>query len=589
MMLSFLPFLVALIWACFPSQVTAETLDFDWNITWVLANPDGMALRPVIGVNNQWPPPVINATKGDRIVAKVTNGLGNETTSLHWHGLYQNGTNYMDGPPGVVQCSISPGHSVTYNFTVDQAGSYWYHSHTKGQYPDGLRQALIIQDPDNPYAGEYDEERIITLSDWYHDFFSELLKGFISYKNPTGAEPVPKSALLNDTSNFTMPVEPGKTYMLHLINVGAFASHYFWIQDHTMKIVEVDGIWVDAAEAEMIYISTAQRYSVLVTMKNDTGTNYPMMGSMDTDLFDSIPSKLNWNVTGWLVYDEAAKLPEADIIYDFDYFDDFNLVPTDGETSLGAPDYTIQLDLTMNNLGDGANYAFFNDISYVAPVVPTIFTALSAPAEDVTNPAIYGKFTNPFVLPHGGVIQLVLNNDDSGKHPFHLHGHAFQVISRSYDNALHFNGTWSESGDVVPSVPMRRDTLIVKPMSNFVIRFRADNPGIWLFHCHIEWHMDSGLAATMIEAPSVLQEQTVIPQDFMDLCAADGTATAGNAAGNTDDYLDLSGQNRMVPWLPSGFTTKGYVALVFSCVSGFLGVATIAWYGAAPMDKATAA
>lgn len=230
---------------------------------------------------------------------------------------------------------------------MDQAGSYWYHSHTKGQYPDGLRQALIIQDPDNPYAGDYDEERIITLSDWYHDFFSELLKGFISYKNPTGAEPVPKSALLNDTSNFTMPVEPGKTYMLHLINVGAFASHYFWIQDHTMKIVEVDGIWVDAAEAEMIYISTAQRYSVLVTMKNDTGTNYPMMGSMDTDLFDSIPSKLNWNVTGWLVYDEAAKLPEADIIYDFDYFDDFNLVPTDGETSLGAPDYTIQLDLTM--------------------------------------------------------------------------------------------------------------------------------------------------------------------------------------------------------------------------------------------------
>jgi iron transport multicopper oxidase len=124
---------------------------------------------------------------------------------------------------------------------------------------------------------------------------------------------------------------------------------------------------------------------------------------------------------------------------------------------------------------------------------------------------------------------------------------------------------------------MRRDTLIVKPMSNFVIRFRADNPGIWLFHCHIEWHMDSGLAATMIEAPSVLQEQTVIPQDFMDLCAAGGTATVGNAAGNTDDYLDLSGQNRMVPWLPSGFTTKGYVALVFSCISGFLGVATIAW------------
>lgn len=210
-----------------------------------------------------------------------------------------------------------------------------------------MRQALIIQDPENPYAGQYDEERIITLSDWYHDFFPELLKGFISYKNPTGAEPVPKSALLNDTSNFTMAVEPGKTYFIHLINVGAFASHYFWIQGHTMRIVEVDGIWVNASDAEMIYISTAQRYGVLVTMNNDTSTNYPMMGSMDTDLFDTIPSSLNYNVTGWLVYDDTAELPAADEIYDFDYYDDFNLVPTDGEGALGDPDYTITLDLTM--------------------------------------------------------------------------------------------------------------------------------------------------------------------------------------------------------------------------------------------------
>lgn len=147
-------------------------------------------------------------------------------------------------------------------------------------------------------------------------------------------------------------------------------------------------------------------------------------------------------------------------------------------------------------------------------------------------------------------------------------------MSRPTDNTLHFNGTFADS---TPSVPMRRDTLIVKPMSNFVIRFRADNPGVWIFHCHIEWHMDSGLAATMIEAPAVLQEQTVIPQDFLDICEAGGVATTGNAAGNTEDWLDLKGQNRMVPWLPSGFTTKGYVAMVFSCAAGILGVATIAW------------
>ena len=110
--------LLALCWLALPLSVTAETLNYDWNITWVLANPDGMALRPVIGVNGEWPLPMINATKGDRIVAKVTNGLGNQTTSIHWHGLYQNGTNHMDGPPGVVQCAIPIGETVTYNFTV---------------------------------------------------------------------------------------------------------------------------------------------------------------------------------------------------------------------------------------------------------------------------------------------------------------------------------------------------------------------------------------------------------------------------------------------------------------------------------------
>lgn len=98
--------------------VSAATIRLDWNITWVLANPDGLQERSVIGINGQWPPPVLNFTKGDRIVANVYNGLGNESTSIHWHGMYQNGTNYMDGAPGVTQCQIAPGATMIYNFTV---------------------------------------------------------------------------------------------------------------------------------------------------------------------------------------------------------------------------------------------------------------------------------------------------------------------------------------------------------------------------------------------------------------------------------------------------------------------------------------
>ena len=110
----------------------------------------------------------------------------------------------------------------------------------------------------------------------------DLLQTFISVTNPTGAEPVPNAALMNDTQNLTSMVEPGKTYMFRIINVAAFAGQYFWIEGHTMQIVEVDGVYTEAADADMIYLTAAQRYSVLVKTKNETSTNYAFVGSMDT-------------------------------------------------------------------------------------------------------------------------------------------------------------------------------------------------------------------------------------------------------------------------------------------------------------------
>ncbi|KAK8157217.1 putative ferrooxidoreductase Fet3 [Phyllosticta citrichinensis] len=563
--------------------VNANTVIYDWNITWTTANPDGMLERPVIGINGHWPLPVLNLTKGDRVIANVYNGLGNESTSIHWHGFFHNGTNEMDGPPHVVQCDIAPGSTFTYNFTLEQSGLYWYHSHTRGQYPDGLRQAFIITDPENPYLGQYDKELVVTLSDWYHDEMPGLLKHFISVANPTGAEPVPKSALMNETQNFEIPVEPGKTYLLRLVNIGAFASQYFWIEGHNVTIVEVDGVWTKPAEAKMIYLTSAQRYSVLVTMKNDTTRNYPMVGSMDTDLFDVIPSDLNYNVTGYLVYDKGGHRPQPYVLDAFDPYDDFNLEPTDGIALYENPDQVVVLNMSMNNLGDGANYAFFNDITYVAQKVPTLYSVLTS-GSAATNPVIYGRDTNTYVLGKGQTIDVILNNMDTGKHPFHLHGHNFQVLYRSPDDEGFFNSTNTTS---FPAVPMRRDTFMARPTGNFLIRFKADNPGVWLFHCHLQFHLDAGLMMTFVEAPLAIQETIKIPQNHYDVCKASGELTAGNAAGNTVDLFDLTGENRSVDPLPAGFTTKGTVALVFSCIAAFLGMAAVAWYGAAPIGAPT--
>ncbi|KAK4211143.1 Cupredoxin [Rhypophila decipiens] len=561
----------------------AATVTYDFSIDWVTANPDGMFERPTIGINGKWPLPIMEANVGDQVIVNAFNNLGDQATSLHFHGLYMNGSTHMDGPSQVTQCAIYPGSSFTYNFTVKQPGTYWYHSHTKGQYPDGLRAPFIIHDPNNPFKDMYDEELVLTVSDWYHDQMPGLLNFFISKANPTGAEPVPNSALLNETQNLTIPVEPERTYLFRMINMGAFAGQYVWFEGHNITILEVDGIYTQPAEADMIYLSAAQRCSFLLTTRNSTTENFPIVASMDTTLFDQLPEDLNYNVTGWLVYDSKEPLPEPAILYeDFDPFDDMTLIPWDNEPLLGEPDRIITLDVIMDNLGDGANYAFFNNITYVSPRVPSLYTALNA-GELATDPRIYGEYTHPFVFEKDEIIELVINNIDSGRHPFHLHGRSFQAVWRSEEEAGTFEDSNVTSESFTP-IPMKRDTIVLFPEGNLVLRFRADNPGVWLFHCHLEWHVQSGLIATFVEAPLELQKELVIPKNHIDACEAAGVPTVGNAAANLD-YLDLTGQNMPPPPLPAGFTTKGIVAMVFSCISGILGVAVIAWYGFADVPK----
>ncbi|UKZ80571.1 hypothetical protein TrVFT333_008333 [Trichoderma virens FT-333] len=563
---------------------SAATVNYDFNITWVTANPDGAFARPVIGINNQWPIPRIEANVGDRVVVNVNNQLGNQSTSLHFHGLFMNGTTHMDGPVGVSQCEIPPGHSFKYDFTINQPGTYWYHSHHNAQYPDGLRGPLIIHDPKFPYQKEVDHELVLTLSDWYHDQMATLLPAFLTKTNPTGAEPVPKAALMNETQNLSVPVLPNKTYLFRVINIGAFAGQYLWIEGHTMRIVEVDGIYTEAAEADMVYISAAQRVSFLLTTKNDTSANFPIVSSMDTTLFDTLPDDLNYNVTGWLEYDAKATLPEPVLIDELNPFDDMELVPYDKMELLPEPDQVVELDVIMDNLRDGKNYAFFNNITYTKPKVPSLYTAMSA-GNLADNAAVYGEFTHPFVLKKDEIVQIVVNNLDSGRHPFHLHGHAFQAIHRSEEEAGTFEDENLSESDY-PSVPMRRDTLVIWPNGNIVMRFKADNPGVWLFHCHIEWHVASGLLATFVEAPLEIQKQFTIPDDHLAVCDASGSPTKGNAAANTVDFLDLTGENKPPGTIPGGFTPRGIVALVFSCITGILGVIVVAWYEVAETSNA---
>ena len=572
---------------------SAKTVTHDFNVTWVTGNPDGAFERKVVGINGQWPLPIIEVDKGDRLVVHMHNNLGDHSASIHWHGMFLNGSSYMDGPSMVTQCPVVSGQSITYNFTIEQPGTYWYHCHTDYCYPDGYRQALIVHDKDAYFNDDYDEELVLTMTDWYHDLLENLEGQFMSLYNPSGAEPIPNAFLLNDTTNTNIDVKPNTTYLLRLINIGAFVGQYFWIEDHDFKIVEIDGVYVEPQTASIVQLGPAQRYAVLFTTKNSTDKNYPIVTVADATLLDGIPSDLQLNQTNWLQYDKKADHPQGKIPVDDSTqlvpFDDLKLVPYDKQELFPEPDVEIEVTLTMQNLMTGENYAFLDNITFTPPKVPFMYTVMSS-GDSAGNASIYGDYTNARVLKQNEVVQIVVNNQDGGAHPFHLHGHNFQLLDRSPAMGADFYSLADDADGVLfdpkshgkyPKYPARRDTFLLPPMGYFVIRFVADNPGTWLFHCHIDWHLSSGLAMIFIEAPEQMQERLTIPDDHYAVCDAAGVATKGNAAGNSVDLFDLSGQNKQADFLPAGFTARGIVALVFSAISAIVGIISITIYGLA--------
>ncbi|KAJ2744922.1 ferroxidase fet3 [Coemansia sp. BCRC 34301] len=547
----------------------AADVKYYWDIGYVQANPDGLKERQVIGVNGAWPPPPLYVSLNDTLVIEARNSLPTPTT-LHAHGMYQNGTNYMDGPYMVTQCGIPPGQNMTYRIPITQTGTYWIHAHYGAQYVDGIRAPLILHNPKEPH--QYDDDIIVTLEDWYHDEAAGLLAEFLSWRNPGGAEPVPNGALVGSVGGATQMVidfVPGRTYRLRLINMSALAMFHFSIEGHTMHVIEVDGVDTLPMEVGNVRLAAAQRTSVLVRALNSTAHNFVFHADMDTDMFDNIPAALNYNSTGLIRYRKGAEIKRDEGEPDWSPFNDIDLVPVDGMAALGF-DVNYSLDVYFNQYTDALNHGTFNNITYVMPKVPSMFTALSMGA-DALDPRVYGPQTNAHLVGHLQDVQLVVNNYDAGNHPFHLHGHHFQLIERG---PVPYDPTYNPRPK---SAPARRDTVTIPSMEYVVLRFRADNPGTWLFHCHIEWHIEGGLNMVIVEAPDVMQKRIRVPQQILDHCSLADIPTKGNAAGR--EGFDLTGVPEGPYPYPLGWTRKAKGAMAGCVLSALVGFASIVWYG----------
>jgi iron transport multicopper oxidase len=217
------------------------------------------------------------------------------------------------------------------------------------------------------------------------------------------------------------------------------------------------------------------------------------------------------------------------------------MAPVDGYTVFtpadaeDAPPPTVAQHVKFNGqyTADNQRWMFFNDSAWtpLAAGSNALSLAVSGSQNASISAANYltlsiGDQLN-FVNPTAGVMDLVLNNLDDGDHPFHLHGHKFWVLSQGRN---HYYG---DTSTLDTTNPMVRDTVMVQNLGHVVIRFRTDNPGIWAFHCHIGWHMMSGLLLTVTDLPDEIAKFQ-IPDSITGLCPAEAQWRTAANVSNSD-------------------------------------------------------
>nr|ACO53431.1 laccase 5 [Trametes sp. C30] len=470
--------------------------------------PDGFT-RDAIVVNGVFPGPLIQAQKGDRFQLNVVDQLTNHTmlksTSIHWHGFFQHGTNWADGPAFINQCPIASGNSFLYDFQVpDQAGTFWYHSHLSTQYCDGLRGPMVVYDPQDPNLDLYDiddESTVITLSDWYH-VAAKLGARFPPGSDSTVINGFGRSPTTLNADLAVVSVTQGKRYRFRLVSLACDPNFTFSIDNHNMTIIEADSVSTKPHTVDSITIFTAQRYS-FVLIADQPIDNYFIRAN---------PNVGNRGFAGGinsaiLRYDGAAPVEpttvqppsvipmvEADLTT-------FDSRPAPGRPVPGGVDLALNLLFSFN----GSNF-FINGASFVPPTVPVLLQILSGAqaAQDLLPSG------SVFTLPPNADIEISMPAGAAGApHPFHLHGHAFAVVRSAGQAGFNFENPVFR--DVVSTgTPAAND--------NVTIRFRTDNPGPWFLHCHIDFHLDAGFAVVLAEDTPDIKAVNPVPKAWEDLC-----------------------------------------------------------------------
>lgn len=526
------------------TSAEARIRRFKWDVRYEYRSPDCYQ-KLVITINGRTPGPTITAQQGDTVIVELKNSLLTENVAIHWHGIRQIGTPWFDGTEGVTQCPIQPGETFTYQFIVDRPGTYMYHAHYGMQREAGLYGSIRVSLPDGesePFS--YDYDRSIILNDWFHRSTYEQSAGLSSIPFVWVGEPQSlliqgrgsfncstpgiAAGLCNATnpqcSPYVITVVPGKTYRLRIGSLTALSALSFEIEGHNMTVVEADGHYVDPFVVKNLFIYSGETYSVLVTANQDPSRNYWATSAVVSRnrttpnglaIFNYYPnhprrspptvspSGPRWNNT-------ASRVAQSVAIKAHPRF-----VHPPPQTS----DRVIVMLNTQNQVNGYMRWSV-NNVSFTHPHTPYLialkhklhhaFEQTSPPETyDVANYDIYNNASNPnattsnsiYRLRFNSTVDLILQNanmiapNNSETHPWHLHGHDFWVMGYGEGKFDAVNDP--KNYNLVN--PIMKNTVPVHRYGWTALRFRADNPGVWAFHCHIESHFYMGMGLVLEE------------------------------------------------------------------------------------------
>ena len=381
--------------------------------------------------------PELRFKQGDVLKLQVDNDLTQEIT-VHWHGLRV--PNAMDGVPNITQDPIKKYESFNYEFPLQDAGTYWYHTHSNSpeQLGRGLAGALIIEEANGP---KVDADMALLIQDWRLDNDAQIVGGFNSTHDMAHSGRLGNVVTVNGEIQPTLDFAPNARVRLRFINASSARVYVFDLPKWSAWTVALDGQAVPPAPYEPIPLGPGMRLDVIVDMPEKANT----IGDVNDNGYDSYTLlKLNTKGDTLEMHSEAPERIADNPIAMPDLFD--------------AQRHNISIEGGAMSPSRIANSIWgLNGKGY-------------QPNE--TEPLLELKQNKSYILS--------IKNDTAFTHPMHLHGHTFLITSLNKASL---------------GQPRFSDTLFLQPREEAEIAFVADNPGDWMFHCHVLGHQASGMMA----------------------------------------------------------------------------------------------